>query len=61
MKKKKMYEIKYKVIGEKRIDFICFYAKSVLDAIKMFTEFEFEFGDTGRKFHYSEYAIVSVN
>jgi len=58
---KKMYEIKYEVIGEKRTDFICFYAKSVLDAIAMFTEFEFEFGNTGRKFHYSDRAIISVN
>ncbi len=56
---KKMYEIKYEVVGGKRTDTISFYSKSVLHAIKEFLSFEFD--TQGIKFKYTEYSIISIN
>lgn len=57
-KLKKLFEIRYEVVGGRRDDVICFYAKGIKEAIDMFEKHEH--GIQGVKFEYSQHAIISI-
>ena len=54
----KNYIINYEVAGSRLIDWVCFPADSISEAVKLFTEWEQN--TCGIKWTYNERAIVSI-
>lgn len=54
----KNYKISYEVFGSRKIDWICFGASSISEAVKDFTEWEQN--TCGIRWTYNESAIVKI-